>query len=46
MSVSQRCYSICRLLPAPGARVYRDTEGNELASDPDAPAVASLAYGG
>ena len=34
--------SICRLLPAPGTRVYRDTEGNELAPDPDAPAVAQV----
>ena len=30
----------------PGARVYRDTEGNELASDPTARRGASLAYGG
>jgi elongation factor G len=34
--------SICRLLPAPGARVYRDTEGSEIPAAPDAPFVAQV----
>ena len=42
VGVTEMLDSICRLLPAPGARVYRDTEGNDLAPDPDAPAVAQV----
>ncbi|HOE62124.1 MAG TPA: GTP-binding protein, partial [Kiritimatiellia bacterium] len=42
VGVTEMLDSICRLLPAPGTRVYRDTEGNELAPDPDAPAVAQV----
>jgi elongation factor G len=34
--------SLCRLLPAPGSRVYKDTNGNELPADPDAPFAAQV----
>jgi elongation factor G len=34
--------SLCRLLPPPGARIYRDSKDNELAPDPAAPLVAQV----
>jgi elongation factor G len=33
---------LCRLFPAPGARVYRDTHGNVLKPDPAAPFVGQV----
>jgi elongation factor G len=33
---------ICRLLPAPGARIYKDAQGQQIPADPDAPFVAQV----
>ena len=34
--------SLCRIFPAPGARAFKDTEGNEISADPNGPFVAQV----
>ena len=42
VGISELLDSLSRIFPAPGARVFKDTEGNEIKADPDAPFVAQV----
>ena len=42
VGITEMLDSICRILPCPGSRIFKDVEGNELAADPAAPFVAQV----
>ncbi len=42
IGVTEMLDSMCRILPCPGSRVFTDTEGREIAADPDGPFVAQV----
>jgi elongation factor G len=42
LGVPELLDSLCRLMPGPGARIFRDVEGKEIAADPAAPFVAQV----
>ena len=42
VGITEMLDSMCRILPCPGSRIFKDVEGNELAADPAAPFVAQV----
>ncbi len=42
VGITEMLDSMCRILPCPGSRIFKDVEGNELAADPNAPFVAQV----
>jgi elongation factor G len=42
VGVTELIESLCRLLPAPGSRVFTDVQGKELPADPNGPLVAHV----
>ena len=42
VGITEMLDSVCRILPSPGSRIFKDVEGNELAADPNAPFVAQV----
>ena len=40
--ISELLDSICRLMPGADVRVYKDTEGKDIATDPNGPVVAQV----
>ena len=42
LGISELLDSICRLLPGADVRVYKDTDGKDIATDPNSPVVAQV----
>lgn len=42
LGVQEMLDSVCRLLPGPGARVFKDSEGNPVGAKEDGPVVAQV----
>jgi len=42
IGVNEMITSICRLLPAPGEREFKDTEGHIIKADPNGPLIAQV----
>ncbi len=42
VGVTELIESLCRLLPAPGSRVFKDSHGKEIPADPNGPLVAHV----
>ncbi len=42
IGITEMLDSMCRILPCPGSRVFKNTEGSEIAADPNGPFVAQV----
>lgn len=42
IGITEMLDSMCRILPCPGSRIFTNTEGQEIAADPNGPFVAQV----